>query len=114
VGVVDAVTGAKLDGLAVQRVAVGVGPGGLAFEEFGLAGEAFGFHEFFERSDPVVVVFAAILVGFAEIDGRGEFGGQCFGPFLPRKVALRGETDGEGEGLGLPGFGEDGAVLVAG
>ena len=53
-----------------------------------------------------IIRLAAIRRGLQFISERGR-------PFLPGKMSLRGQPDGEREGLCLPRFGKDRPTLIA-
>jgi len=95
----------QLDGLAVWRVAVGIGPGFFAGNKRRRIGQTFGCDKALESGQPMVVVVRTV-VGIAAIGCGFEFGGELGRPFFPGEMALLGELHGESEGLRLPRLGE--------
>lgn len=66
-----------------------------------------------QRGQPVMVVGAAVVRVSGGL-GAGDLHRQGFRPFRPGESAVLVEFEGQGEGLSLPGFCEDRAVIVPG
>lgn len=94
------------------RSCSGRGPGRFHGVNLINASQTLADEQSLERIEPVAVVGVAevgVTLGLCARDGQAQGGG----PFVPAEDAALMQAEHEREGLGLPGRGEDGALLVA-
>ena len=97
---------------AVRRVPKGICPCLFPALQLGGRAETFRLDEMLKGGKPVLII-AVSVVDFAARRGLSNFIRQRFRPFLPGEMPLIGQLHRESECLGLPGFGEEGAPIVA-